>query len=109
MTVNAKQLAQAVLGTTAALLYTAPSVSEGLLKDVVVANSSDVPASVSLYIVKAGDTPGIGSVMLPGVSIAPGGIASWFGSQVLPPGAGLYAKATLPNCLTLTASGAEIT
>lgn len=102
------QLGQAAVGTSVSVLYTVPPLTRTYLKDIDIANSTAGVLAVSVYLVPAGGTPGVGTTLIPGSAVPPNGLLQWSGTQVLLPGQTIQAAASGPG-LSLIASGGEAT
>lgn len=61
----------AVLGTSAAVLYTAPGNTVARLSSVTLSNQTTNAVSVSVYLVKAGSAPGTQNRVVPPYVLAP--------------------------------------
>ncbi len=56
MTIAIKSLADGVLGTTKATLYTAPAATQTIIKKITLVNTSSGPVTVNLYFKATGGT-----------------------------------------------------
>jgi hypothetical protein len=101
------RLGQAVLGTTATLIYTTPVNTRTYLKQIDVANTTNASRDLDIYIVPALGTAGVGNAIVYTVAVAQHTTYQWRGVQIMNAGDMLYALCATATSLTLTASGGE--
>jgi len=99
-----KKLAQGILGTTPAAIYTAPTSKETIIKKITLANVSGSDCWAKLYDGGSGD----GNVILPGITIEAGGFGEWTGGALTVYGGNsLYGVAENASAIVYTIYGTE--
>lgn len=111
MAINNKCLVEPTqLGTSVALLYQAGVVTKAIVKKLTVANSSANAATVTIYLVPSGGTPGAGNIITDAAPVAPGKTYESYECEghVLETGDSIQALASAASALALRASGIEV-
>lgn len=109
-TTNKPLVEGAQLGTSAGVLYTAPTNTTTIVKKLTVTNTSAGAVTVTIYLVPAAGTPGAANTVTSAKSIAAGATYEAYEAEnhVLAAGDSLQALAGAATSLSLKASGIEI-
>lgn len=101
-----KKLAQLQVGTTAATVYTAPALTQVVIKEmrVVVPSTKSAGSTIALY--HGGTTDA--NMICPAVPLAPGEFGIEDATITLQPGDTIAAVASVANTVTLTIYGVEM-
>jgi len=87
------QLAQATVTTSTATVYTVPTATRTIIKDINITAGSSI--SVTIYFVPSGGTAGTGNIFLNTVPVNTGSsYFHWVGTQILPAGSTIQVVAT---------------
>jgi hypothetical protein len=87
------QLAQAAVTTATATVYTVPTATRTIIKDINITAGSSI--SVTIYFVPSGGTAGTGNIFLNTVPVNTGSsYFHWVGTQILPAGSTIQGVAT---------------
>lgn len=102
------KLGRGAISTTPTVdtIYTVPSLTRTIVKDIDLSNTSAAALTVTIYLVESGGSPGAANTLIPGITIAPNGMTQWTGSQVLNAGDSIRTTASASGC-TINVSGAE--
>lgn len=102
-----KKMAQFVATASEATYYTVPAGKQGLVKNIVIANTSALAATVSISLVPSGGVAGNANRIAPGLTV-PGNTAVQYAlTQVMNAGDFLSAIASAAATFTVTVSGME--
>lgn len=110
MTVTSKAFFQAGhVATSDQLAYQADGVT-GKIEAATATNSSATDATVTVYAVKSGGTPGASNTVVSAQRVRPGDsyLLPELRGQTLEPGDGVYAVASVASAIVLRISGLEI-
>ena len=100
------KLGQAAITATVATLYTTPTSTRTLVKDMHICNTTAGSVNVTLYLVPTGGTAGTSNALLIDKAVASKDTYRWEGVQVMNAGDTIQVIASATGC-TITASGAE--
>jgi len=85
---------------------TTPSLSRDIVKSMDIAHNGASVATVSVYLVPAGDVAGVDNILVPEITLKPNSIFQWTGTQVVNDGDTIQAQASVAGvCLHI--SGGE--
>ncbi len=104
--VTPTQLGQAALTTSFATLYTTPVSTRTYVKQIDICNTTGGPIDVTVCLVPANGTAGVGNALFYTKALAGYSTLSWTGTQIMNAQGTLQAKASGAGC-TITASGGE--
>jgi hypothetical protein len=108
-TYSLKELVSArSLPGSASALYTVPSLTETIIKQILVANTTSTDLEATLYFVPSGGTPSISNAMFPGVLISANNTLSIEIKSVLPTGSSIHGFASASASLNIHISGVEV-
>lgn len=102
------RLAQVVLTTADATLYTVPASTSVIVKQIILTNTTATNATVSVSLVPSGGTAGVGNRIVEQITVPAFGVTILDINQIIPTGAFLAAKASAATTVTLTASGVTV-
>lgn len=100
------KLGQAAINTSLATLYTVPASTRTYVKDLDIANSSNLPINITVYLVPSAGTASNANVLLSFLTVPANGLLQWAGLQVLNTGDTIQTLANGLGC-TINASGGE--
>jgi len=108
-TYTPKRLAGPAQLTTSAgsSLYTPSTGATGVIKEIVLANTSSSSTAVTVYLVPSGSSTGAATTLVPGITLAGNSFVAIPLSQVINNSENIYASATVGSSVTLTISGVE--
>jgi hypothetical protein len=109
MALTEKNLGQAQLTTGTTTLYTVPSSTRTVVRDMQIVNTSLVTATVTVWIDTDGTSATDAEAVLKTFSIAPSDFLHWFGWVVMTAAATIKATASANSSISITVNGAEIT
>lgn len=107
--ITPSKLGQAAIATTPTLttVYTVPTLTRTIVKDIDICNTSSVSAlTVTVYLVPSGGAAGTSNTLVPGITIAPNAMFQWSGSQIINAGDFIQATGSAAG-LTINISGGE--
>jgi hypothetical protein len=102
------KLGQAAITTAVATLYTVPTSTRALLKELSIANTTGAPINVRVFLVPSAGSAGTGNAFLYDVSVPGNNSLQYNGVQVMNAGDTIQVQAASAG-LTISASGAEAT
>ena len=110
MAFTEKNLIRQAIPSTAGTLYTVPSGTTTIVKDIHICNNGSTDCYVSLWFVPNGGTTSNSNVIFKQWSIPSNDFAHWNGYQILhTAGDTIRAQSQTANQITITISGAEVT
>jgi len=108
LTSTVKQLAQVALAGTSAVLYTVPSATSTIVKNIVLCNTNSVAVPVTLNLVPSAGSPAVANTIVSALSLAPGETKVIYLSTVIPTGATIRGFAGTAAVVSATISGVEV-
>ena len=105
VTLNRVRLYSGQPGTSEGTLYTVPASTDAKVTEVVIANTSAAPATISLSAVPSGGSAGVANRLVAGLSVAANSVTVLDMSVFLTTGDFLSALQGTSGAVTLTISG----
>lgn len=105
-TITPVRFGQAAITTSATTLYTTPTSTRALIKEISVVNTSSTAATFDVYFVPLSGTAGTSNALFYEQPLAAKQTLQWNGMQVLNAGQTIQVKASTTG-LTVVASGGE--
>ena len=110
MAFTEKAIARQAVGATTETLYTVPSSTKTVVKDIHICNNSSSDCYVSLWFVPNGDSASDENVIFYQWNVPANDFVHWNGYQILDTaGDTIQALAETADQITITISGAELT
>lgn len=100
------KLGQAAMTTSYATVYTTPSLSRTIVKDINVINTTAAAIDIYISLVPSGGTAGTGNALFYANELPANTTMQWTGTQIMDAGDTIEAKASAVGC-TITVSGGE--
>lgn len=108
-TYNIKELVPArSLPDSASALYTVPGLTQTIVKQILVSNTTATDLEATLYFVSDGDTPNTSNAMFPGVLVSANSTLSIDIKSVLPIASSIHGFASASASLNIHISGVEV-
>jgi len=111
MAFTEKELGQAQISNVSpTVLYTVPATTVSILKDMQISNTTGTAATITIWKVPNGGSPGDSNVLLKDYNVPAEDAKHWGGWQPFKDvGSTLQAQADTATAITITACGAEVT
>lgn len=111
MSFTEKQLGQAQIASgSKTTLYTVPASTVGIVRDMVIVNTTGTDRTIEVWLVPNGGSAGDDNCIIAGVPVWANDHLHWRGWQVLDTaGDTIQAEAEAASAITITVSGAEVT
>lgn len=100
------KLGQAAITTGVTTLYTVPASTRAFVKDIDIANTTNVDANVRVFLVPSAGAAATSNALFYDVIIYKNSTTQWVGVQILNAGDTIQVQASAAG-LTITSSGAE--
>lgn len=107
--VQFKKFVQAQITNSAVPIYTCPALSQDVIKNIDITNTSAAAVTVTMNLVPAGGSVGVGNQFFPTMSIPANSIVHWTGTQVMNAGDFISVVAGTTNVCNIMVSGLEST
>lgn len=102
------KLGVAAITTSTSAVYTTPSLTRALVKNIDICNNNESITEVSVYLVPSGDSAGDSNCLLNSMKLKAKSTIQWFGTQVLNAGDSIQVVADKTGS-TIHCSGGEAT
>lgn len=108
-TYNLKELVPArPLPSTASVLYTVPSSTSAVIKQILLGNTTATDLTATIHFVPNAGTPSTSNSLFPEIIITANNTVSIDLSSVLPFGASIHARASASSSINVHISGVEV-
>lgn len=108
MATTPMKLWQGQPSTAAATEYTVPASTTAIIKNIVLCNTTATAATVTLYMVTSGGTPGVANAIVYSYNVNPNDTIVIDGSFVMGAGDFLAAVQATASAITVTVSGVQV-
>lgn len=98
-------MGSAELAVSLATIRTTPVDSRDIVKEIDVANNSNLSAVVAVHLVPSGGSADSSNRLLPDVKIPPNTVLNWNGVQVIDAGATIQASSTVSDVSIIISGG----